>query len=212
MTTAQQTIDGPCSPPPCSAAHIDPFLNEDYAKALTPAPEPPRCRFLLPISASATCWRRSPSRFLPLPCRSPGRNLRPSPRARIRLGPRARSSRRGPHHRHRSEPRPRPGFRLLAKNHITRKDAVAFGYIAQLLLQTVPGVRAEAVSAFGHKAWASHLQSTLTPQPNPPAAESTAPICAPAVPAVSPSATRPADPAPQATPPTSSSQAPNGGP
>ena len=79
-------------------------------------------------------------------------------------------------------------FRLLAKNHITRKDAVAFGYIAQLLLQTVPGVRAEAVSAFGHKAWASHLQSTLTPQPNPPAAESTAPICAPAAPAVSPSA------------------------
>ncbi len=42
-------------------------------------------------------------------------------------------------------------FRLLAKNHITRKDAVAFGYIAQLLLQTVPGVRAEAISAFGQK-------------------------------------------------------------
>ncbi len=79
-------------------------------------------------------------------------------------------------------------FRLLAKNHITRKDAVAFGYIAQLLLQTVPGVRAKAVSAFGHKAWTSHLQSTLTPQPNPPAAESTAPICAPAAPTVSPSA------------------------
>ena len=46
MTTAQRTINGPFPPPPCSAAHIDPFLNEDYAKALTPAPEPPRCRFL----------------------------------------------------------------------------------------------------------------------------------------------------------------------
>ncbi len=50
-------------------------------------------------------------------------------------------------------------FRLLAKNHITRKDAVAFGYIAQLLLQTVPGVRAEAISAFGHKAWQENLRS-----------------------------------------------------
>jgi hypothetical protein len=74
-------------------------------------------------------------------------------------------------------------FRLLAQNRITRKNAVAFGYIAQLLLQTVPGVRAEAVSAFGHKAWASHLQSTLTPQP-----------------------AEPANPAPQATPLTLSSR------
>jgi hypothetical protein len=75
-------------------------------------------------------------------------------------------------------------FHLLAQNRITRKDAVAFGYIAQLLLQTVPGVRAEAVSAFGHQAWASHLQSALSPQPDPPAAE----------------AAPPTDPSPQATP------------
>ena len=46
MTTVQEPLAGPFSPPPCSAAHIDPLLNEDYAKALTPAPEPPRCRFL----------------------------------------------------------------------------------------------------------------------------------------------------------------------
>jgi hypothetical protein len=93
-------------------------------------------------------------------------------------------------------------FRLLAQNRITRKDAVAFGYIAQLLLQTVPGVRAEAVSAFGHEAWASHLQSTLTPQPDPPAAESTAPVCAPPAPAASPStpprAAKPENPVPVA--------------
>ena len=55
-------------------------------------------------------------------------------------------------------------FRLLAKNHITRKDAVAFGYIAQLLLQTVPGVRAEAISAFGHKAWQENLKVRLGPE------------------------------------------------
>ena len=140
-------------------------------------------------------------------------------------------------------------FRLLAKNHITRKDAVAFGYIAQLLLQTVPGVRAEAVSAFGHKVWQEnlkvrlgpedsaakatlpprtsthrmqlrgdrkvehsplnkvHLQSSLTPQPNPPAAESTAPICAPAAPAASPSATVPRAAKPENPAPVAVSQA-----
>ena len=75
-------------------------------------------------------------------------------------------------------------FRLLAQNRITRKDAVAFGYIAELLLQTVPGVRAEAISAFGHQAWTSQLQSTLTPKPEPPAA----------------AAAPPTDPVPQATP------------
>ena len=95
-------------------------------------------------------------------------------------------------------------FRLLAQNRITRKDAVAFGYIAQLLLQTVPGVRAEAVSAFGHKAWASHLQSTLTPQPDPPPAGSTAPVCAPPSPAASSSAplrsAKPENPVPVSAP------------
>jgi hypothetical protein len=46
MTTVQYTINGPFSPPPCSAAHIDPLLNEDHANAVNPAPEPARCRFL----------------------------------------------------------------------------------------------------------------------------------------------------------------------
>ena len=94
-------------------------------------------------------------------------------------------------------------FRLLAQNRITRKDAVAFGYIAQLLLQTVPGVRAEAVSAFGHKAWASQLKSSLTPPPADPASPQHDPPVANAAP--------PAEPVPQAPPLTLSSQAPNGG-
>ncbi len=62
-------------------------------------------------------------------------------------------------------------FRMLAQKRVNQRDAVAFGYLGQLLLQTVDGVRAESVAAFGYKAWASQLKSTLSPQPNPPAAE-----------------------------------------
>jgi hypothetical protein len=200
MTTAQRTFNGPVPPPPCSAAHIDPLLNEDYAKALTPAPEPPRCRFLSSDKRQCRMLRadhhpdfclfhaaRQEEIFALLPERefdlapelvALAADLTTATGVNRALG---------------------EVFRLLAKHHITRKDAVAFGYIAQLLLQTVPGVRAEAVSAFGHKAWTSHLQSTLAPRPNPPAAESTVPICAPAAPAASPSAppqfVKPDDPA-----------------
>jgi hypothetical protein len=56
-------------------------------------------------------------------------------------------------------------FRMLAQKRVNQRDAVAFGYLGQLLLQTVDGVRAESVAAFGYKAWTSQLRSTLLPQP-----------------------------------------------
>ncbi len=56
-------------------------------------------------------------------------------------------------------------FRMLAQKRVNQRDAVAFGYLGQLLLQTVDGVRAESVAAFGYKAWTSQLRSTLSPQP-----------------------------------------------
>jgi hypothetical protein len=46
-------------------------------------------------------------------------------------------------------------FLLLAQGRIAQKQAVAFGYLSQLLLQTVPGIRSEFVSAFG---WHSRLR------------------------------------------------------
>jgi hypothetical protein len=84
-------------------------------------------------------------------------------------------------------------FRMLAQKRVNQRDAVAFGYLGQLLLQTVDGVRAESVAAFGYKSWTSQLKSTLIPQPNPPAAE----------------AAHPADPAAEAAPVTLSSRASN---
>ena len=244
MTTVQQTLNGPLPPPPCSAANIDPLLNEDYAKALTPAPEPPRCRFLSSDKRQCRMLRadhhpdfclfhaaRQEEIFALLPERefdlapelvALAADLTTATGVNRALG---------------------EVFRLLAKKHITRNDAVAFGYIAQLLLQTVPGVRNEAISAFGHKVWQENLKvrlgpegsaaksyppaanvypppkgysqdallaedkgelrgdhkvelsplnkvlpSSPTPQPDPPVAESAAPICARAASAVSPSA------------------------
>jgi hypothetical protein len=175
MTTAQQTLKGPFTPPPCSL-HLDPFLNEDHANAVNPAPEPPRCRFLSSDKRQCRMLRadhhpdfclyhaaRQEEIFALLPERefdlapelvALAADLTTATGVNRALG---------------------QVFRLLAKHHITRKDAVAFGYIAQLLLQTVPGVRSEAISAFGHQAWASHLQSSLTSQPDPPPAEAAAP-------------------------------------
>lgn len=189
MTTAQQTLNGPFSPPPCSAAHIDPLLNEDHAHAVNPAPEPARCRFLSSDKRQCRMLRadRHPDFCLYHAARQeeifallPEREFALAPELEALAADLTTAT----------------GVnralgqvsRLLAQNRISRKDAVAFGYIAQLLLQTVPGVRSEAVSAFGHKAWASHLQSALSPQPEPPAVESTSPVCAPLVPATSPSA------------------------
>jgi hypothetical protein len=52
-------------------------------------------------------------------------------------------------------------FLLMAQGRISRKDAVAFGYLSQLLLQSVSGVRAEYVAANGYRQWENKLKSTL---------------------------------------------------
>ena len=57
-------------------------------------------------------------------------------------------------------------FLLMAQGRISRKDAVAFGYLSQLLLQSVSGVRAEYVAAFGYRKWEKKLKSSLTSNQN----------------------------------------------
>jgi hypothetical protein len=52
-------------------------------------------------------------------------------------------------------------FLLMAQGRIPQKQAVAFGYLSQLLLQTVAGVRAEYVSAFGYRQWEEELRAGL---------------------------------------------------
>jgi hypothetical protein len=54
-------------------------------------------------------------------------------------------------------------FLLMAQGRISRKDAVAFGYLSQLLLQSVSGVRAEYVAANGYRQWENKLKTSLTP-------------------------------------------------
>jgi hypothetical protein len=54
-------------------------------------------------------------------------------------------------------------FLLMAQGRISRKDAVAFGYLSQLMLQTVSGVRAEYVAANGYRQWENKLKTSLTP-------------------------------------------------
>jgi hypothetical protein len=64
-------------------------------------------------------------------------------------------------------------FLLMAQGRISRKDAVAFGYLSQLLLQSVSGVRAEYVAAFGYRQWENKLKTSLManadddPEPSP---------------------------------------------
>ena len=52
-------------------------------------------------------------------------------------------------------------FLLMAQGRISRKDAVAFGYLSQLLLQSVSGVRAEYVAANGYRQWENKLKTSL---------------------------------------------------
>jgi hypothetical protein len=54
-------------------------------------------------------------------------------------------------------------FLLMAQGRISQKQAVAFGYLSQLLLQTVPGIRSEFVSAFGYRQWEKRLKHSLDP-------------------------------------------------
>jgi len=52
-------------------------------------------------------------------------------------------------------------FSLLAENRIPRRNAVALGYLAQLLLQTLPGVREELTHCLGYQAWDETLESVF---------------------------------------------------
>src|SRR5437588_10336826 len=52
-------------------------------------------------------------------------------------------------------------FLLTAQGRIPQKQALAFGYLSQLLLQTVPGIRSEYVSVHGYRAWENSLKSSL---------------------------------------------------
>jgi hypothetical protein len=52
-------------------------------------------------------------------------------------------------------------FLLMAQGRIPQKQAVAFGYLSQLLLQTVPGIRSEFVSVHGYQAWQENLTIRL---------------------------------------------------
>ncbi|HEV1287581.1 MAG TPA: hypothetical protein VNU44_19820 [Bryobacteraceae bacterium] len=54
-------------------------------------------------------------------------------------------------------------FLLMAQGRISRKDAVAFGYLSQLLLQSVSGVRAEYVASFGYRQWENRLKTSFAP-------------------------------------------------
>lgn len=54
-------------------------------------------------------------------------------------------------------------FLLLAQGRISRRDALAFGSLARLLLRTVPAIRGEFVSAFGYDAWEKKLKAKLEP-------------------------------------------------
>jgi hypothetical protein len=56
-------------------------------------------------------------------------------------------------------------FLLLAQGRISRRDALAFGSLARLLLRTVPAIRSEFVSAFGYAAWEAELKPKLTMRP-----------------------------------------------
>ena len=47
---------------------------------------------------------------------------------------------------------------LFARNRLARRDAVAFAYMGQLLLQSLPGVKREIKEALGQSAW----QATVT--------------------------------------------------
>jgi hypothetical protein len=59
-------------------------------------------------------------------------------------------------------------FLLMAQGRISRKDAVAFGYLSQFLLQSVSGVRAEYVAANGYRQWENKLKSSLDLNQNDP--------------------------------------------
>jgi hypothetical protein len=52
-------------------------------------------------------------------------------------------------------------FLLLAQNRMNRRNAVALGYLSQLLLQTLPGVREEHTHCLGRESWNETLNSVF---------------------------------------------------
>jgi hypothetical protein len=57
-------------------------------------------------------------------------------------------------------------FRSLAQNRIRPRNAAALGYLGQLLLQTLPGVKSEFSNTFGYRAWDESVQAMLKSGPN----------------------------------------------
>jgi hypothetical protein len=53
-------------------------------------------------------------------------------------------------------------FSLVAENRIPHRDASALTYIAQLLLHSLPHVRAEIKNTLGYKVWDATVQQALT--------------------------------------------------
>ena len=54
-------------------------------------------------------------------------------------------------------------FSLYAQRHIDRRDAIAFAYIGQLILQSLPHVQREIKTGLGYDAWEETLQAVLDP-------------------------------------------------
>jgi len=52
-------------------------------------------------------------------------------------------------------------FRSLAQNRIRPRNAAALGYLGQLLLQTLPGVKSEFSNTFGFRAWDESVKALL---------------------------------------------------
>lgn len=53
-------------------------------------------------------------------------------------------------------------FLLLAENRIPRRNAVALGYIAQLMLQTLPRVKEEIIAGLGYQAWTDTIAAAFS--------------------------------------------------
>lgn len=56
-------------------------------------------------------------------------------------------------------------FSLFAQSRLDRRDALAFAYMGQLLLQSLPSVRREVKDAHGHQAWLELLRDSLDHPP-----------------------------------------------
>jgi hypothetical protein len=56
-------------------------------------------------------------------------------------------------------------FRSLAQDRIRPRSAAAFGYLGQLLLQTLPGVKSEFSDTFGYRAWDESVKAMLSTGP-----------------------------------------------